>query len=199
MIEYRQGDLFMGVKESLAAGNRVAIAHVCNDEGGWGSGFVVPLGKNYPLAESEYRRWCAEGSTVNKDFDEEVPFELGKTQFVYPKPIELGGLVVANMIGQHQTINSNPGSTPVRYAAIADCLERVSDYCVKAQGGHETHNTIEVHCPKFGAGLAGGNWTVIEALLDEIVGSVAPVIVYEMTEKEMWGRELLAQMHEAVK
>lgn len=196
MIEYRQGDLFAGVRDSLKAGKRVVIAHVCNDEGGWGSGFVVPLSKNYHLSESEYRRWHAEGECINQDQDEKIPFQLGQVQFVYP--IESDNLVVANMIGQHKTIGSSgPGYTPVRYAAIADCLEHVFNYCIEAKTGHE--NKIEVHCPKFGAGLAGGNWTVIEALLDEIVGTVAPVIVYEMTEKEAWGRELLAQMHETVK
>jgi hypothetical protein len=36
-------------------GNRpMVIAHVCNDVGAWGRGFVVPLGKRYPSAKQQF-------------------------------------------------------------------------------------------------------------------------------------------------
>ena len=35
------------------------IAHVCDDIGQWGKGFVLPLGKRYPDAEKQYRKWYA--------------------------------------------------------------------------------------------------------------------------------------------
>jgi len=201
-IEYRSGDLFAGVEKSLEDGKRVVIAHVCNDEGGWGSGFVVPLGRTYPLAEAAYRKWHQDGSTSGTKslicgscHSTVVPFKLGECQIVQVVDF-LPGLVIANMIGQRSTIQRAESKTPVRYAAIAKCLEKVAAYAKLAQSGHESHNKIEVHCPKFGAGLAGGRWTVVEALLDEIVGKVAPTIVYEMTEVEAIERNVLESVYQ---
>jgi hypothetical protein len=33
------------------------IAHVCDDMGGWGKGFVVALSKRWPEPEAAYQRW----------------------------------------------------------------------------------------------------------------------------------------------
>ena len=36
------------------------IAHVCNDVGGWGSGFVVARSAKWSKPEAAYRRWLGE-------------------------------------------------------------------------------------------------------------------------------------------
>jgi hypothetical protein len=36
---------------------------------------------------------------------------------------------------------------------------------------------VEIHCPKFGSGLAGGNWAFIEDLIEDIWGKYS-VTVY---------------------
>ncbi|MEX3101111.1 MULTISPECIES: Appr-1-p processing protein [unclassified Streptomyces] len=33
------------------------IAHVCNDSGGWGKGFVLSLSRRWPQPEAAYRAW----------------------------------------------------------------------------------------------------------------------------------------------
>lgn len=33
------------------------IAHVCNDIGGWGKGFVLALSRRWPEPEKAYRSW----------------------------------------------------------------------------------------------------------------------------------------------
>lgn len=172
-ITYKHGDLFAGVQEALAAGKRVLIPHVCNDVGGWGSGFVVPLGRNYPFAKDAYLQWHKDKFAADWRtplLSPNVSFELGETQIVV-----MGKVAVANMIGQHQLIR--PDYVPVRYTAIANCLETVKSYCQSM--------SAEVHAPRFGAGLAGGNWVVIEALINEIlVNNGIPVTVYELTVEE---------------
>ena len=50
-IKYQVGDLFEAIDSYK---EKIIIAHVCNNKGAWGSGFVIPLGKKYPLAKSEY-------------------------------------------------------------------------------------------------------------------------------------------------
>lgn len=50
------------------------IAHVCDDLGGWGRGFVLALSRRRPEPEAAYRRWHRE--RAHNDFG------LGAVQFV---------------------------------------------------------------------------------------------------------------------
>ena len=84
-IQYIQGD----ATQPIAAGNKI-IAHVCNDIGGWGRGFVVAISKRWPQPEEDYRAWYA-----NR---EQNDFALGSARLVQVE----SGLWVANMIGQHK-------------------------------------------------------------------------------------------------
>jgi DNA-binding CsgD family transcriptional regulator len=64
------------------------IAHVCNDAGMWGAGFVVALSRRWTKPEALYRFWYQHRG--------EHPFDLGRIQLVTIEP----GLWVANMIAQ---------------------------------------------------------------------------------------------------
>ena len=44
-----------------AKGNRI-VAHVCNDLGKWGKGFVMAVSARWPEPEEAYRRWHRERS-----------------------------------------------------------------------------------------------------------------------------------------
>ena len=50
----------------------IILAHICNDVGGWGAGFVLAVSKRWGAPESEFYKWHESG----KDF------ELGNVQFV---------------------------------------------------------------------------------------------------------------------
>jgi hypothetical protein len=60
-----------------AAGPNV-IAHVCNDVGGWGRGFVVAISRRWPAPEADYRAWYA--ARANNDF------ALGAIRLVLVRP-----------------------------------------------------------------------------------------------------------------
>lgn len=115
------------------------IAHVCNDEDRWGAGFVIPLGKAYPQAESEFHGIS------------HADRKLGYTQFVL-----MGDVMVANMIAQKGVRRSGKG-IPLRYEALHTCL-------VEVQGRAESEGRT-VHMPRIGAGLAGGSWDVIKSVI----------------------------------
>ena len=66
MIRYIKGDATC----PQAAGVKV-IAHVCNDRGGWGRGFVLALSKRWEEPERAYREWSKEKN-----------FNLGAIQLV---------------------------------------------------------------------------------------------------------------------
>jgi len=137
-INYIQGD----ATNPNGIGNKI-IVHVCNDTGGWGRGFVLALSKKWKKPEEDYRTW----------FKSKVNFELGQVQFVQVEQ----GTWVANLIGQHKTMNSHEGLPPIRYEAILAGLEAVGDFA------HKTQATI--HMPRIGCGLAGGTWDKVEPLI----------------------------------
>ena len=89
MIKYVTGD---ATKPIIEHGIRI-IAHVCNDLGGWGSGFVVALSDRWDNPEKKYRNW----HEVMKD---QGGLKLGDIQLAQVRD-EHGKIYVANMIAQH--------------------------------------------------------------------------------------------------
>ncbi|MDG9708724.1 macro domain-containing protein [Streptomyces sp. DH10] len=135
------------------------IAHVCNDIGGWGKGFVLAISRRWPEPEAAYRAWHR-GRAGND-------FGLGAAQFVQVER----HVWVANMIGQRGTKTGSKG-VPVRYEAIDRALEALA-----AKAG-ELGATV--HMPRIGCGLAGGKWSRVEPLIEErLVRRGIPVTVYD--------------------
>jgi O-acetyl-ADP-ribose deacetylase (regulator of RNase III) len=120
------------------------IAHVCNDRGKWGKGFVMALSARWPEPETAYREWHR-GRGQND-------FGLGAVQFVQVEPY----IWVANMVGQHG-MKGSARTPPIRYEAVEDCLGKV------AQKARELG--ASVHLPRIGCGLAGGKWERVEPLI----------------------------------
>lgn len=126
-----------------ASGPKI-VAHICNDLGGWGKGFVVAVSRHWPEPEREYRRWYRD--RANNDFG------LGAVQVVDVRP----DIWVANMIGQHGMKRGSAGP-PIRYNAVERCLD--------ALAGHAARLGASVHMPRIGCGLAGGKWELIEPIV----------------------------------
>jgi O-acetyl-ADP-ribose deacetylase (regulator of RNase III) len=154
-IKYVTGD----ATNPVGPGKRI-IAHCCNDAGFWNAGFVRALSQRFHQPERDYRRW-ARGLTP-------VPFRLGQVQFVRVQP----GLCVANIIGQ-SGIRSASNSKPIRYDSLREGLARVRLLALP-------HNA-SVHMPRIGAGLAGGGWETISAIIeDELCSHGVNVTVYDL-------------------
>jgi hypothetical protein len=97
-------------------------------------------------------------------------YNLGDIQAVRVR----GDLTVINMFGQHGIYPEN-GAIPLRYFELQECLQRVRTYC------HE--NAIEsIHAPRFGAGLAGGNWDIIEDMITRDLSDI-PVYIYTLPKQ----------------
>jgi len=147
-IRYLQADTTRPTGEG-----RKILVHVCNDVGAWGRGFVLGLSRRHPEPERRYKAWAAG--------QEDRPFVLGQVQFVEVSP----DLMVANLIGQHDIARKGQplDVPPVRYEAIREGLRRVRTEAER-QGA-------SVHMPRIGAGLAGGDWAVIERVIEEEQGT----------------------------
>jgi O-acetyl-ADP-ribose deacetylase (regulator of RNase III) len=140
-----------------AKGNKI-IAHVCNDLGGWGKGFVMAISARWPEPEEAYRKWHRERSQND--------FGLGSVQFVQVEPY----IWVANMVGQHGMKGGKV--PPIRYEAVEQCLGKV------AEKAHELN--ASVHMPRIGCGLAGGKWELIEPIVVKtLCEQDVPVVVYD--------------------
>ncbi len=155
-IHYITGD----ATAPSGAGSKIVV-HVCNDVGAWGAGFVLAISKRWKEPERRYRAWHAGGS------QDDPPFELGQVQCVEAA----SDIVIANMIGQ-KGIRSSGGAPPIRYGAIEEGLACVAAKALK--------DGASVHMPRIGCGLAGGQWSEIEPLIQRqlIVRGVA-VTVYD--------------------
>lgn len=151
------------------------LIHCCNDEGGWGSGFVLALNRRFGTGPGSprhaYRTWHHQGLHPQAS----GPFELGHIQTVTVDDSLLSSLHVINMIGQHKTINSLPkgAGPPIRYDALKAALRRVRQKAIQLKAS--------VHAPRFGAGLAGGNWHRIEQLIDQqLTSHNIDVTIYDL-------------------
>jgi len=151
VITYIQGDAMKPAKR----GN-VVIAHVCNDIGAWGRGFVLALSRRWPAAEQDYKHW--HGSPPGYP-----PFKLGQVRCIEVEP----NMWVANMIAQRGLRNArNP--VPLQYDALKDCLHALVHV-----------GADSVHMPRIGCGLAGGEWSKVERIIeDELCG--IPTYVYDL-------------------
>lgn len=138
MISYTIGD----ATAPQGAGNKI-VAHICNDIGLWGSGFVMAVSGRWPYVKNEYVNW-ARG---NKQ-----PFQLGQVQFV-PVTEEI---TVANMIGQRGVV-SEDNPKPLNVYWLRWALQRLNDFAME--------NNATVHMPRIGCGLAGGKWNEILPLI----------------------------------
>jgi O-acetyl-ADP-ribose deacetylase (regulator of RNase III) len=150
MIRYVTGD----ATRPQADGD-VVIAHVCNDIGKWGKGFVLALSRRWTEPERDYLEWI-KGSS---------PY-LGDTKIVRVEPT----VWVANMIAQ-SGVRSASNPHPLNYVALGECLSRVGNWA--------RYKGASVHMPRIGCGLAGGTWDKVEQIiLKELAG--LDVFVYDL-------------------
>lgn len=151
-IQYIKGDATC----PEADGNKI-IAHICNDIGGWGKGFVTAISKRWRQPEKEYREW----------FKNKENFNLGEIQLVQTEE----DLWICNMIAQHKII-THSDVPPIRYDAVEDCLLKLA---------HEaTQQNASVHMPRIGCGLAEGKWEEIELIIERtLLANDVEVYVYD--------------------
>jgi O-acetyl-ADP-ribose deacetylase (regulator of RNase III) len=135
------------------------IAHVCNDQGAWGAGFVLALSRRYPKAEAAYRAWA----------ERDKEFGLGQVQLVQVED----DVHVANMVAMHG-LRARQNPVPLRLQALFFCLGQVT-FQARRLGA-------SVHMPRIGTGLAGGKWGEIEPCL-RAMGDELPVFIYELPKE----------------
>jgi len=146
-----KGDIF----KSLSGDKCNVIAHVCNNLGVWGKGFTAALDKRWPEVGKYYQTYLYHVLGTNIVAD------------------TASGDIVVCMIAQ-DGLPSNGNKRPLKYAALVECM-------VEVLNRTKMEYWTDLRCPKFGSGLARGNWEFIEELIKEIwVDNGLNVTVYEL-------------------
>ena len=123
------------------------IVHGCNAQGVMGSGVAKALRDKYPSIYEPYRALCNDVGLCKEHI-------LGR----YVSVRVLSPLLVVNAITQLHY--GRDGIKYVSYDAVHDAFKRLSRY----------HDTM--HIPKIGAGLGGGDWNIIERIINDVAPDV---------------------------
>jgi hypothetical protein len=76
-----------------------------------------------------------------------------------------------NNTNLHRTPNEPDGKPPIRYDALESCLKQVSEYA-RLTG-------CSIHGPRFGTGLSGGRWEIIEPIIERTLGDLS-ITIYDL-------------------
>jgi hypothetical protein len=147
-------------------GATVIVPHVCNNVNAFGAGFAGQVAEKFPIVKVNFHLL---GSKAR----------LGHTQFVntHIEPNYKHAITFANMIAQNKTIGpKNP--RPLNYGSLVTCMYEIKSYIHSFKKNNEDQK-IEIHAPKFGCGLAGGQWDFVSELINDIWNDV-PVFIYQL-------------------
>lgn len=131
--------------------NEKIIVHGCNCKGSMGAGIAKSIASKYPEVYNAYL-------TLHKT----EGLKLGTAQYVYtPERIIINAM----------TQNNYGKGRQVSYDAIEQCMITIN----KDFSGIEE----AISMPKIGAGRGGGNWNIIEKIIEETMTNVT-VHIYEL-------------------
>lgn len=149
MIHKHYGNLFEHVIPEAESSPEVMniIIHGCNAQGAMGSGFAKEVRSRYPELYKEYhdtylKRGLAMGEVV-----------------WYPVT---SNLVIANAITQNKF--GYDGKKYVSYDALDDAFKAIS---IMTESVRIEYPVVNLHFPLIGAGLAGGEWSIISTIIEE--------------------------------
>ena len=168
-------DLFESISNRITSGHlgsTVFVPHVCNNIDLFEAGFAAQVADRFPEVKANYHML---GKTFLKS-------NLGHSQIlkVQEDPKYKHKLYFVNMIAQNGIRNNN-NIRPINYAALVRSMMGLSSFIHNNTGFLNKSETIEIHAPKFGSGLSGGNWNFISDLIDDI-WSKYTVFIYNYTQ-----------------
>jgi len=138
------------VKGDLLQAPEQYLIHGCNAKGFMGAGVAKLIRDKYPKAYKDY-----------KDSYDSYGLTLGS---VIPSK-QPDGKIILNAITQ-ETLGY--GGIHVSYWAIANVMHQLNRW--------SDEQMKEVAMPQIGAGLAGGDWNVIEAIIENEAKNFQPVV-----------------------
>jgi O-acetyl-ADP-ribose deacetylase (regulator of RNase III) len=167
-LKYKVGDLI----EAAKSGEVNLIAHGCNCYNTMGSGIAPLVARAFPRAYE-----------ADQETEKGSKAKLGKATFAYDYDHKCW---VFNLYSQFGYWGRNRGQVDLSYEALEDAIDFMRDIGFNRE-------TLKIGLPKVGAGLAGGDWKIIERIIKErLVDYDYDVTIYVLDPKEIpQGREIL--------
>ena len=138
------------------------IAHGCNAQGVMGAGVAKAIRDRYPEVFREYRRVYEENGGY-LDLGEVIWVDTGRHQ-------------VANIITQ-ENYGRDPNTQYVDYDAVQRGFRTIREEIESMQG--VPIETAWLAIPRIGAGLGGGDWDTISAMIEYDMDGI-DVVVYDL-------------------
>lgn len=132
------------------------VAHVCNNVNRFGAGFAKAVAERWPYAKEVY-----------------IQHPSKKSLGMLITAVVATNIRVCHMIAQ-DGLRSVSNPVPLRYDALETCLFKLNDQCQQVE--------CSIHMPRIGAGLAGGDWNRIEALINKCL-PMQDVTIYDLPKR----------------
>ena len=139
------------------------IVHGCNCQGVMGAGIALEIKNRFPEAYHEYKR-----------IEQSRGLILGEICGVEVSPNKF-------IINANTQDGYSRDKRAVSYDAIAECFKEVVSF-VEAINTHRKIN-LGVFFPQIGAGLGGGDWKIISAIIDAVVPDTISKTLYLLEPK----------------
>lgn len=127
------------------------IVHGCNCRGVMGGGIALSIKQRYPYAYEIY-----------KQAEIDNGLELGFMSYAEVEPNKF-------IVNAYTQDDFGTDKRQVNYEALATIFEKVAGLAADIQYDREMPEPLPICFPKIGAGLAGGNWKIIEMIIDESI------------------------------
>lgn len=152
------------VKGNLLESNCDYICHQVNCQGVMGSGIAKQIKDKWPEVYEHYLEFCG-------DFEYDPDELLGKVDFV---KLNSEDRYAVNMYSQNTY--GYDGQRYTSYDAFAYALEVIEQ---------DVPDGYTIGFPKnIGCGLGGGDWRIVSAMIEAILGETHEVYIYEYDPKE---------------
>lgn len=140
------------VTGDLLGANQKVIVHGCNNRGIMGSGVAAQIRAKWP---NVYEVYALKHRVFGLDLGDVIPVAT------------MDGKIIVNAVTQDGF--GRDGRRYVDYAAIERCFVTIND---RVHGWEVT----EIALPRIGAGLGGGDWTIIEGIINRTATFYTPVV-----------------------
>lgn len=148
------------IKTSILETELKIIAQGVNCQNAMGSGVAKVIYKTYPEVKSRYHAYCQGILSQRGSKPEELLGDIQK--------IKTRDKTIVNCFTQLDY--GYDGKRYLNYVALAECFKSLT----------LTFEGDKIAIPKIGAGLAGGDWNIIEQIINDATGNNLEVWVYEL-------------------
>lgn len=139
MIKYKNGDIFKGTED--------IIIHGCNCFHTMGGGIAYQVQKLYPGAYREDKR------TIKGDKNKLGTYSYFQTKNIFNTDKDIF------IINAYTQYSFGTEKTHADYKSIEEVMIKINNHFKEP---------LTISMPKIGCGLAGGNWNIVEKIIEKV-------------------------------